>query len=92
MLLLHKVLVPCGSRERKLTMGATASGVERAYKDRLGKDWSPRQSRHSVPGWRSIRRLGRPAPGLIPLLELELVGRVEYLADRIALGASANET
>jgi hypothetical protein len=30
-------------------------GGERAYKDRLGKDWSPRQSRHSVRGWRSIR-------------------------------------
>jgi hypothetical protein len=26
------------------------------------------------------------------LLELELAGRVEYLADRIALCASANET
>ena len=28
----------------------------------------------------------------VALLELELVGRVEYLADRIALCASANET
>jgi hypothetical protein len=28
----------------------------------------------------------------VVLLELELAGRVEYLADRIALCASANET
>jgi hypothetical protein len=28
----------------------------------------------------------------VVLLELELVGRVEYLLDRIALCASANET
>jgi hypothetical protein len=28
----------------------------------------------------------------VALLELELAGRVEYLADRIALCASANET
>jgi DprA winged helix domain len=28
----------------------------------------------------------------VTLLELELAGRVEYLADRIALCASANET
>ena len=28
----------------------------------------------------------------VALLELEVVGRVEYLADRIALCASANET
>ena len=32
------------------------------------------------------------ARGEVALLELELAGRVEYLADRIALCASANET
>ncbi len=33
--------------------------------------------------WRAVR---------VALLELELAGRVEYLADRIALCASANQT
>jgi hypothetical protein len=28
----------------------------------------------------------------VPLLELELAGRVRYLGDQVALGASANET
>jgi hypothetical protein len=39
------------------------------------------------PGAAEARRAVRVA-----LLELELAGRVEYLADRIAFCASANET
>jgi hypothetical protein len=44
---------------------------------------------HST-NWPGAAEAGRAVR--VVLLELELVGRVEYLADRIALCASANET
>ena len=51
----------------KIALRMAQLGGERAYKDRLGKDWSPRQSRHSVRGWRSIRASSpRPWRGIGP--------------------------
>jgi hypothetical protein len=44
---------------------------------------------HST-NWPGAAEAGRAVR--VVLLELELAGRVEYLADRIALCASANET
>jgi hypothetical protein len=48
--------------------------------------------RHLLSAVRDQRLLARAATlGAVALLELELAGRVECLADRIALCASANQ-